>query len=216
MNVRMVAATTTGAPVTTIGANFAGANFTTDPGAAFTPPDTDGAVGPNAVVELLNNVYRVYDESGGLLQTSSSQDFWLNAGATFPGFAFDPRVVYDPASQRWFASSAADAGVPRKPHPTAVSNTSDPTQGWQAISISGQPVKLSISGIDIPVAVGTEIKPPVSIAPGDAAWSAGSSKGTLKLAADHCVTVVFGGKQGPIFIDYQLPTPAGSGVRAPG
>jgi Bacterial cadherin-like domain len=138
MNVRMVAATTTGAPVTTVGANFEGANFTTDPGVFFTPPDTDGAVGPNAVVELLNNVYRVYDKAGALLQTSSSQDFWLNAGATFPGFAFDPRVVYDPASQRWFASAADN---PFSPNTIllAVSNTSDPTQGWQAISTPSDP-----------------------------------------------------------------------------
>src|SRR5260370_2677464 len=100
MNEAMFAGTTYAAPIVTIGANFAGANFTTDPGAAFTPPDTDGAVGPNAVVELLNNVYQVYDKSGTLLQQSRSQDFWLNAGATFPGLAVDPRVVYDPESQR--------------------------------------------------------------------------------------------------------------------
>ncbi len=135
MNQTVVAPTTDPAPVVTIGANFEGANHTTDPGVAVDPPDTDGAVGPNAIVELLNNVYRVYDKSGALLQTSRLQDFWLNAGVTFPGLAFDPRVVYDPASQRWFASSAANAFVPGNPILLAVSNTSDPTQGWQAVSI---------------------------------------------------------------------------------
>jgi hypothetical protein len=139
MNRTVVAPTTAAAPIVTIGANFEGADQSIDLAVAFDPPDTDGAVGPNAVVELLNNLYRVYDKSGALLQTSRLQDFWLNAGVTFSGFAFDPRVVYDPASQRWFASSTADAGVPGNPILLAVSNTSDPTQGWQAISISSDP-----------------------------------------------------------------------------
>src|SRR6266436_1539638 len=132
MNQTVVAPTTAVAPLVTIGANFEGADQSADRsfelGVAFDPPDTDGAVGPNAIVELLNNLYRVYDKSGALLQTSRLQDFWLNAGVTLAGFAFDPRVVYDPASQRWFASSAANPRVPGNPILLAVSNTSDPTQ----------------------------------------------------------------------------------------
>ena len=54
------------------------------------------------------------------------------------GLPFDPRVLYDPVSQRWFASSAENAFVPNDIL-LAVSNTSDPTQGWQAISISSDP-----------------------------------------------------------------------------
>jgi hypothetical protein len=139
MNQTVVAPTRATAPLVTIGANFEGADQSIDLGVAFDPPDTDGAAGPNAIVELLNNLYRVYDKSGALLQTSRLQDFWLNAGVTVPGFAFDPRVVFDPASQRWFASSTANAGVPGNPILLAVSNTSDPTQGWKAFSISSDP-----------------------------------------------------------------------------
>jgi hypothetical protein len=62
MNETVVAPTTDAAPVVTIGANFSGPNFHTDPGIAASPPDTDGAVGPNSFVELLNNLYQVYDK----------------------------------------------------------------------------------------------------------------------------------------------------------
>src|SRR5260370_28478040 len=108
MNQTVVAPTTNASSVVTIGANFEGDNHTTDPGVAVDPPDTDGAVGPNAIVELLNNVYRVYDKSGALLHTSRPQDFWLHAGVTFPCLALDPRVGYSPASQH--------PGAPSPPH----------------------------------------------------------------------------------------------------
>jgi VCBS repeat-containing protein len=148
MNQTMSAVTTLATPVVTIGANFAGANYRTDPGEAVTPPDTDGAVGPNAIVELLNNEYQVYDKSGTLLQISRLQDFWLNAGVTFPSLAVDPRVVYDPESQRWFASSGDNPFLPNTIL-LAVSNTSDPTQGWQAISIPSDPAGQTWADFDM-------------------------------------------------------------------
>ena len=58
MNETVVAPTTAAAPVVTIGANFSGPNFHTDPGIVVTPPDTDGAAGPTSFVELLNNFIR--------------------------------------------------------------------------------------------------------------------------------------------------------------
>src|ERR1700730_12795950 len=99
MNQTVVAPTTNAAPVVTIGANFEGSN------PAGNPPDTDGAVGPHHFVEFLNEHYRVYDKSGAVLQESSAQQFWLAAGPYVP-FSFDPRVVYDPGSGRWFATAA--------------------------------------------------------------------------------------------------------------
>jgi hypothetical protein len=128
------------APVVTIGANFSGANFHTDPGIAAAPPDTDGAVGPNFFVELLNNLYQVYDKSGAILEFSRLPEFWVNAGLTPAGLPFDPRVLYDPVSQRWFASSAENAFLPNDIL-LAVSNTSDPTQGWQGFAIPSDPTK---------------------------------------------------------------------------
>jgi VCBS repeat-containing protein len=131
MNQTKFAATMDATPVVTIGANFTGANFL-DFGA--NPPDTDGAVGPSQFVELLNSAYRVYDKSGNVLQTSSLNQFWSSAGI-LQASAFDPRVLYDPDSQRWYAAAVDFGGALL----LAVSNTSDPTQGFQAVTIPIDP-----------------------------------------------------------------------------
>jgi hypothetical protein len=134
----MVAATTADASIVTIGSNFSGAKFHTDPSIAASPPDTDGAVGPNYFVELLNNLYQVYDKSGALIQQLRLPDFWNAAGVTPAGLPFDPRVLYDPVSQRWFATSSENPFIPNDIL-VAVSNTSDPTQGWQGFEIPSDP-----------------------------------------------------------------------------
>jgi hypothetical protein len=89
-------------------------------------------------VELLNNLYQVYDKSGAILQTLRLPEFWANAGVTPAGVPIDPRILYDPVSQRWFASSAENPFVPNDIL-LAVSNTSDPTQGWQGFAIPSDP-----------------------------------------------------------------------------
>jgi VCBS repeat-containing protein len=131
MNQTMSAATTYATPVVTVGANFTGADYTYF---GANPPDTDGAVGPSQFVEFLNPVYRVYDKSGNVLQQSSPSDFWSSAGVPQAN-AFDPRVLYDPESQRWYAAALDFAGA----FLLAVSNSSDPTQGFQAVTIPIDP-----------------------------------------------------------------------------
>ena len=119
-----------------IGANFTGSKFDVS---GFFPPDTDGAVGPNHFVELVNGVYRVYDKAGSVVQTSSLDGFWTAAGVTPTGtFSFDPRVLYDPESERWFAAST-DAPGQLNHFLLAVSNTSDPTAGWHAVALDSDP-----------------------------------------------------------------------------
>src|SRR5215475_2291055 len=129
-------------PVVTIGVNFSGAAFHTDPSIAVTPPDTDGAAGPTSFVELLNNLYRVYDKSGALLQFTRLPEFWTSAGVTLDGLPFDPRILYDPVSERWFATSSENPFIPNDIL-LAVSRTSDPTQGWQGFAIPSDPAKLT-------------------------------------------------------------------------
>jgi hypothetical protein len=88
----------------TIGLNFTGSTYLVDSG--FIPPDTVGAVGESHIVELLNGHYAVYRKSDGVrVQTSSLDQFWIDAGAIPVGSIFDSRVLYDPFSQRWFAST---------------------------------------------------------------------------------------------------------------
>jgi hypothetical protein len=118
----------------TIGLNFTGSTFGAD--SFFIPPDTIGAVGASHIVELLNGHYAVYRKNDGArVQTSSLDQFWIDAGASPAGVKFDPRVLYDPFSQRWFASTL-NAGFGDGDHLLlAVSNASDPTAGWTGFAI---------------------------------------------------------------------------------
>jgi hypothetical protein len=100
-----VEALTLEANTLTIGPNFTGSTLF-DSGSI--PPDTMGGVGPDHIVELINGRYSVYRKQDGVrVQTSTLDQFWIDAGVSFQVFfTFDPRILYDLVSQRWFASSA--------------------------------------------------------------------------------------------------------------
>jgi hypothetical protein len=117
----------------TIGLNFTGS--TVFDSFAY-PPDTEGAVSSFYIVELINGRYSVYRKSDGMLvQTSSLDQFWINAMASPTGFTSDPRVLYDSFSQRWFASTGDFVPTQHDNLLLAVSNSSDPTAGWTGFSI---------------------------------------------------------------------------------
>jgi hypothetical protein len=119
--------------------SFTGSSLLTS---GFIPPDTMGAAGPDQFVELLNGRYSVYRNTDGVrVQTSTLNDFWRNAGVVPTGsFAFDPRVIYDASSSHWFAASADNPGQPNN-FLVAVSNSSDPTQGWKGFAIPSDSAK---------------------------------------------------------------------------
>ena len=124
-----------------IGHNFTGSRSGADSTAV--PSDTDGAIGPNHFVELINGRYSVYNRSDdSRVQTSTDLDFWKNLGVTFPaGWNItDPRVVFDSQANRWFASQI-DFNTATSPNRflLAVSNTSDPTEGWKALTFTVDP-----------------------------------------------------------------------------
>lgn len=119
-----------------IGTNFTASVFG-GPNTSGIPPDTMGAVGPAHIVELINTKFAVYDKNGNLVTTMGLDAFWTAAGVTVPAgnFTFDPRIIYDPQSGRWYAA-AIDSGAGNRIY-VAVSNTSDPTQGWKAVQFAG-------------------------------------------------------------------------------
>ena len=122
----------------TIGLNFTGSTFFES---GLNPPDTMGAVGSDHIVELINGRYKVYDkDTGAVVQTSSLNQFWEDAGLSLlDPFTFDPRVLYDPFSERWFAVSANSFDVDNPESSgnflVGVSNDSDPTLGWKGFEI---------------------------------------------------------------------------------
>jgi len=115
-----------------IGTNFTGSNIFD---AGFIPPDSMGAVGPNHVVEMLNGRYRVYAKDGTPVTAGESlDDFWIDSGINPINFAFDPRVLYDPGAERFYAA-AVDNARGANNLLVAVSNSDDPTAGWTGFQI---------------------------------------------------------------------------------
>jgi hypothetical protein len=115
-----------------------GQNYTaaTSYTSGYYPPDVMGAVGPQHVVQLINGEYRVYRKSDGvLLQQTDTYGFWGAMGITPTDFSFDPRVVYDSGSGRWFAVEVDAQNQPNN-YLFAVSQSSDPTDGWTGFTIA--------------------------------------------------------------------------------
>ena len=128
------------ADIFTEGLNFLASTINDTPG--FIPPDTMGAVGLNHIVEMVNGAFAIYDKStGALLSRVTLDDFWLNAGLpTVQTGSFDPRIVFDPTTNRWFAASLdapANQALIGNNVLVAVSETADPTGNWTAFRFRG-------------------------------------------------------------------------------
>ena len=127
-----------------------GVNFTGDAYGVVSqalPPDSNGEIGPGRYVEFINGVVSVYNRTNGLrMQRKSDLKFWADAGLNVSAVAVsDPRVIYDPTVQRWFATqvdfdpNAADPSATANDFLLAVSTTSSPTDPWKAFSIPSDP-----------------------------------------------------------------------------
>jgi hypothetical protein len=91
------------------------------------------------VVDFTNAHVVIHDKkTGKVVRRMTQTEFWK---ATKPAFNLpklnDPRLLYDPLSQRWFAVIAElrhlSVGY------LAVSQSSDPTRGWKAIQLPMKP-----------------------------------------------------------------------------
>ena len=125
-----------------VGTNFTGITETDlrNFGFDLAPPDTDGSVGLNHYVSFTNGAFAVYNKTTGaaVTPTISDSSFWVNAGisnAKVSSGVFDPRIIFDQGSQRWFATQLTGENTGNSLL-IARSNTSDPTQGFKAISIT--------------------------------------------------------------------------------
>jgi hypothetical protein len=106
------------------------------------PPDTMGAVGPEHVLEVTNDGVYVHRKSdGAALGGAGLSRFWLDAGIR-TSHAFDPRVVYDAESGRFFVV-ALDDGSSSREILLAVSRSSDPTDGFSGFAIDSDSADLT-------------------------------------------------------------------------
>jgi hypothetical protein len=131
------------APLVGIGQNFTGSILGVN---AFSlPPDSNGAVGPNHFVEFINGRLAVYSKtSGAVVKSLTDITFWRQAGLTFPAGwdVTDPRLVYDPTVQRWFAAEVdfdPSGFINTNRFLLAISASADPTGAWKAVAIPTDP-----------------------------------------------------------------------------
>jgi hypothetical protein len=97
----------------------------------FTPPDTQGAVGPNHVMTTLNSEIAIRDRGGALVTpVVSFQQFWASL-MTGIDTVYGPQLVYEPFDNRWIFSTADYPGGSAAGNLfIGVSQTSDPTGTW--------------------------------------------------------------------------------------
>jgi hypothetical protein len=103
-----------------------------DDGLAVIPPDTMGAVGPDHVVTTLNDRIRFQTRTGAIIATISNASFWASLGNPS---VFDPRINYDQYQQRWIFSEVSNSFSAASSLLIGVSQTSDPTGGWNLYRI---------------------------------------------------------------------------------
>lgn len=97
------------------------------------PPDTQGDVGPNNYVQMINLSFAIWDKQGNLLYGPvPNTTLWQGFGGpceTFNGG--DPVTMYDESADRWFMSQLAYPGGSQGFHQCiAISQTGDPTGAW--------------------------------------------------------------------------------------
>jgi hypothetical protein len=128
-----------------IGINYTSSTYGSDTGAL--PADANGAIGPHHFMEFINGTVGVYNRTNGALVHKSDLKFWSDAKVILSQDAAlsDPRVIYDAASQRWFASqvdlnaSATDPTLQQNDFLIAVSATDNPNGKWQGFIFPADP-----------------------------------------------------------------------------
>lgn len=95
------------------------------------PPDTDGDVGPNHYVAMVNLKYAVYSKTGSLLfGPYNNSSVWT--GMPNNHNDGDGIVLYDEQADRWLFTQFSLPNLPNGPFfmMIAVSQTGDPTGSW--------------------------------------------------------------------------------------
>ena len=95
---------------TDVGLAFTGSTFQTD--SSYYPPDANGDVGRDHLVEVLNGrINMMGREDGVRVQSDTVSEFFENAGSFVFNDPINPKVVFDRLTDRWFvAANGTDNG----------------------------------------------------------------------------------------------------------
>jgi hypothetical protein len=94
------------------------------------PPDTHGAVDSNYCLTAINTTVKIQSRSGGAVSSVSLNSFFSSVNSA--NGVFDPRVHYDPYTNRWIlvAVSGANNSSDSTSILIGVTQTSNPTGSW--------------------------------------------------------------------------------------
>jgi autotransporter-associated beta strand protein len=115
----------------------AGFNGPTGADTFWWPNDPNAAVGPNHVMVIINGIYRIYNKSGTLVGSGNIDSLFNSINPSVA--TLDPNIMYDDVAGR-FVLEANGSGNDITNAYLAVSDTSDPTQGFtevHAVSFPG-------------------------------------------------------------------------------
>jgi hypothetical protein len=113
-------------------APIAGVNFEGIPATGVLPPDTNGDVGPNHYIQIVNSAFSIFDKSGTpLAGPTMINALWAGFGGPCETLNNgDPIVRYDALADRWLISQfALPGGNQGFFECIAVSRTADPVAG---------------------------------------------------------------------------------------
>lgn len=105
------------------------------------PPDVNGAIGPNHLMISLNTQVRIQDRVGNNLHTVSLSAFFY--GLPGASGSFDPKIFFEPHSERWFLIAPSSSDVATSAVMIAVSATDDPLGEWNMYQIDSDPANTS-------------------------------------------------------------------------
>lgn len=94
------------------------------------PPDVQVAVGPDNIVEMVNTSEEIWTKQDKPITSISLYAFYSVPSSDFLS---DPRIFYDPTSDRWF-SSILDVSTDSVK--VGVSDSNDPAKAWNIYNVS--------------------------------------------------------------------------------
>lgn len=100
----------------------------------YNPPDVAIAVGPGQIMESVNRQVTIYNKQGTLLSSVTLNTFFQGTGTDW---TFDPRVLYDTLSQRWFATIADGFASNVRIAVSKTSNATTNTSDWNYYVLGG-------------------------------------------------------------------------------
>ena len=98
------------------------------------PPDTEGDVGRNHYIQMINMSFAIFDKSGNIVYgPASNLSLWQEAPEIWASYSNgDPIVLYDELADRWLVSELSFPNHPLGPYylKLAISETNDPRGSW--------------------------------------------------------------------------------------